>query len=102
MIVEFKGRTAHAAFDPWNGRSAVDALELFTHGVNMMREHVKPTVRMHYAILEGGDVPNVVPDHAKRVDLGARLRAEGRRRACSRGCARPRRAPRSWRASRAG
>jgi aminobenzoyl-glutamate utilization protein B len=65
MIVEFKGRTAHAAFDPWNGRSAVDALELFTHGVNMMREHVKPTVRMHYAILEGGDVPNVVPDHAK-------------------------------------
>jgi aminobenzoyl-glutamate utilization protein B len=65
MIVEFKGRTAHAAFDPWNGRSAVDALELLTHGVNMMREHVKPTVRMHYTILEGGDVPNVVPDHAK-------------------------------------
>jgi aminobenzoyl-glutamate utilization protein B len=65
MIVEFKGRTAHAAYDPWNGRSAVDALELLTHGVNMMREHVKPTVRIHYAIQEGGDVPNVVPDHAK-------------------------------------
>ena len=65
MIVEFKGRTAHAAYDPWNGRSAVDALELFTHGVNMMREHVKPTVRIHYAIQEGGEVPNVVPDHAK-------------------------------------
>jgi aminobenzoyl-glutamate utilization protein B len=65
MIVEWKGRTAHAAYDPWNGRSAVDALELFTHGVNMMREHVKPTVRIHYAIQQGGDVPNVVPDHAK-------------------------------------
>jgi aminobenzoyl-glutamate utilization protein B len=65
MVVEFKGRTAHAAYDPWNGRSAVDGLELFTHGVNMMREHVKPTVRMHYVILDGGDVPNVVPDHAK-------------------------------------
>jgi len=65
MVVEFNGRTAHAAYDPWNGRSAVDALELFTHGVNMMREHVKPTVRMHYVIQEGGDVPNVVPDHAK-------------------------------------
>jgi len=65
LVVTFEGRTAHAAFDPWNGRSAVDALELFTHGVNMMREHVKPTVRMHYVILEGGDVPNVVPDHAK-------------------------------------
>jgi aminobenzoyl-glutamate utilization protein B len=65
MIVEFKGRAAHAAFDPWNGRSALDGLELFTHAVNMMREHVKPTVRMHYVIPDGGDVPNVVPEHAR-------------------------------------
>jgi aminobenzoyl-glutamate utilization protein B len=65
MRVEFHGRAAHAAFDPWNGRSAVDALELFTHGVNMLREHVRPSVRMHYAILDGGRVPNVVPDYAK-------------------------------------
>jgi aminobenzoyl-glutamate utilization protein B len=65
LIVEFEGRAAHAASDPWNGRSAVDAAELFTHGVNMMREHVKPTTRMHYVILDGGDVPNVVPAHAK-------------------------------------
>jgi aminobenzoyl-glutamate utilization protein B len=65
LMVEFHGRTAHAAFDPWNGRSALDAAELFTHGVNMMREHVKPTVRMHYVIPDGGDVPNVVPAHAK-------------------------------------
>jgi aminobenzoyl-glutamate utilization protein B len=65
MIVEFEGRTAHAAGDPWNGRSALDAAELFTHGINLMREHVKPTSRMHYVILAGGDVPNVVPAHAK-------------------------------------
>jgi aminobenzoyl-glutamate utilization protein B len=65
FIVEFKGKASHAAADPWNGRSAVDALEAFTHGLNMMREHVKPTVRMHYAILKGGDVPNVVPEYAK-------------------------------------
>jgi aminobenzoyl-glutamate utilization protein B len=65
FVVEFKGRTAHAAFDPWNGRSALDALEIFTHALNMMREHVRPSVRMHYVIKDGGDVPNVVPDHAK-------------------------------------
>lgn len=65
FIVEFKGKSAHAAFDPWNGRSAVDGLELFTHGLNMLREHVKPTVRIHYAIQKGGDVPNVVPEYAK-------------------------------------
>ncbi|HEX5732165.1 MAG TPA: amidohydrolase [Blastocatellia bacterium] len=65
FIVEFKGKSAHAAFDPWNGRSAVDGLELFTHGLNMLREHVKPTVRIHYTIQKGGDVPNVVPEYAK-------------------------------------
>lgn len=65
FIVEFKGKAAHAAADPWNGRSAVDGLEAFTDGVNMLREHVRPTVRMHYAIMNGGDVPNVVPEYAK-------------------------------------
>jgi aminobenzoyl-glutamate utilization protein B len=65
LAVEFHGRAAHAASDPWNGRSAVDALELFTHGINLMREHIKPTSRMHYTILDGGDVPNVVPEYGK-------------------------------------
>jgi len=65
FIVEFKGKAAHAAFDPWNGRSAVDGLELFTHGINLLREHVRPSVRIHYSIMKGGDVPNVVPEYAK-------------------------------------
>jgi len=65
FIVEFKGKSSHAAADPWNGRSAVDGLEAFTHGVNLLREHVLPSVRMHYAIKAGGDVPNVVPEYAK-------------------------------------
>jgi aminobenzoyl-glutamate utilization protein B len=65
FIVEFKGKAAHAAYDPWNGRSAVAALEFFTTGLNRMREFVKPTVRMHYVIQKGGDVPNVVPEYAK-------------------------------------
>ena len=65
FVVEFRGKTAHAAFDPWNGRSAVDGLEIFTHSVNYLREHVKPTVRIHYSIVDGGQVPNVVPAYAK-------------------------------------
>lgn len=65
FTVEFKGKAAHAAYDPWNGRSAVDGLELFLHGINQMREHIRPTVRIHYAITDGGDVPNVISEHAK-------------------------------------
>lgn len=63
--VEFFGKTAHAGSDPWNGRSALDALELFCHGINLMREHVKPTVRIHYVVEAGGETPNVVPDYAR-------------------------------------
>ena len=63
--VSFRGQTAHAAADPWNGRSALDAVELMNIGVNMMREHVKPTTRIHYVILDGGHAPNVVPDFAR-------------------------------------
>lgn len=65
FAVEFRGHAAHAAYDPWNGRSALDGVELFTHALNLMREHVRPTVRMHYAITEGGDVPNVIPERAR-------------------------------------
>lgn len=64
LMVEFKGTAAHAASDPWNGRSAADAAELFTHAVNLMREHVRPSVRMHYTVVSAGDVPNVVPERA--------------------------------------
>ena len=63
--IEFFGQAAHASGDPWNGRSASDALELYTAGINYYREHVKPTVRMHYHIQDGGQVVNVVPDYSR-------------------------------------
>ncbi|MFY0605033.1 MAG: amidohydrolase [Flavobacteriaceae bacterium] len=63
--VEFFGQAAHAAADPWNGRSASDALELYTAGINYYREHVRPSVRMHYHIQDGGQVVNVVPDYSR-------------------------------------
>ena len=65
FLVEFHGQTAHASADPWNGRSASDALELYTHGINAYREHIKPTVRIHYHIQDGGQVVNVVPDYSR-------------------------------------
>lgn len=63
--VEFYGQAAHASGDPWNGRSASDALELYTTGINYYREHIKPTLRIHYHIQDGGQVVNVVPDYSR-------------------------------------
>lgn len=63
--VIFRGKASHAAFDPWNGRSAADGAEIFTHAVNLMREHIRPSSRMHYVVVDAGDVPNVVPEHAR-------------------------------------
>ena len=63
--VEFFGQTAHAAGDPWHGRSALDGIELTDIGLNFLREHLQPTARLHYVITEGGGAPNVVPDHAR-------------------------------------
>ncbi len=60
----FKGRTAHAAGDPENGRSALKAVELMNAGANYMREHITSDVRMHYTITDGGGAPNVVPANA--------------------------------------
>ncbi len=63
--VTFRGQAAHGAADPWNGRSALDAVELMNHGVNMMREHIEPSARIHYVIPNAGEAPNVVPEYAK-------------------------------------
>ena len=65
LKIEFFGKGAHAGGTPWLGRSAVHAAELFAHGINLMREHVEPTARLHYIYESAGLAPNVVPDYAR-------------------------------------
>ena len=57
----FTGRASHAAASPHLGRSALDAAELMSVGVNYLREHMSDQARIHYAYLDtGGISPNVV------------------------------------------
>ena len=65
MKVELFGQTAHAGIAPWRGRSALDAMELVAHGLNLMREHVEPTARIQYIYEVAGEAPNIVPDYAR-------------------------------------
>jgi aminobenzoyl-glutamate utilization protein B len=66
MDFTFHGRAAHAAASPHLGRSALDAVELMSVGVNYLREHMGSDARIHYAYLDaGGPAPNVVQARAK-------------------------------------
>ena len=69
IMVSFKfhGKTAHAAVDPYNGRSALDALELMNVGVNYLRQRLPPDCPVTYVITHGGEAPNVVPDYAESI-----------------------------------
>lgn len=62
----FYGQSAHAAFSPELGRSALDAVELMDVGCNYLREHIIPEARIHYAITNsGGTAPNTVQGEAE-------------------------------------
>ena len=68
MEYTFTGIAAHAAGDPYNGRSALDAAELMNVGVNFLREHMKPKESVHYSFSDAGGIsPNVVQPTAKLV-----------------------------------
>lgn len=70
VYFQFKGISSHAANSPHLGRSALDAVELMSSGVNYLREHVIPEARMHYAVTNtGGHSPNVVQADAEVLYL---------------------------------
>ena len=67
---KFDGIAAHAAGAPHMGRSALDALELMNIGVQFLREHMPPSARIHYSIIDAGGIsPNVVQPHAEALYL---------------------------------
>ncbi len=61
-IFTFHGKTAHGAVNPWDGKDAVDAVELMDIGFDKLREHLRPTYRAHRTITNGGIQPNIIPD----------------------------------------
>jgi aminobenzoyl-glutamate utilization protein B len=61
----FHGKTAHGAVNPWDGKDALDAVELMDVGFDKLREHMRPTYRAHRTITMGGIQPNIIPDLAQ-------------------------------------
>ncbi len=65
ILFDFEGKTSHAGGTPYEGRSALDAVEALNYMMNLNREHIRPDCRMHYVITNGGEAPNIVPDKAQ-------------------------------------
>lgn len=63
MKYTFHGKSAHAQ-NPWQGSSALDAVLLLFHAMDMIREHSEPQFRFHGIVSDGGAAPNIVPDMA--------------------------------------
>ena len=62
MFITFKGTAAHASTAPWLGASALNAAQLFMHGIDLERVHFKPFMQMHGIVVEGGLAANTIPD----------------------------------------
>lgn len=65
LTVRFFGKPAHSAASPEQGINALDAVIQVFNGVNALRQHVTPDVRIHGIITSGGDAPNIVPEFAE-------------------------------------
>jgi metal-dependent amidase/aminoacylase/carboxypeptidase family protein len=66
MKYTFHGKSAHAQ-RPWEGKSALDAVLLLFHAIDMIREHSEPQFRFHGVISDGGSAPNIVPEEASAL-----------------------------------
>ncbi len=62
--VRYTGKAAHASAFPEHGINAADAVTVAQTGIGLLRQHLRPTDRVHGIVTCGGDAPNVVPAHA--------------------------------------
>ena len=75
--VRYRGRAAHASGMPERGINALDALVTAYQAIAQLRQHIKPTERVHGIFTEAGEAPNVVPERAAgRFYVRARDAAE--------------------------
>src|SRR5688572_26433200 len=60
--VHYRGKSAHASAWPEQGINAADALTVAQVGIGLLRQHIRPTDRVHGIVTRGGDAPNIVPE----------------------------------------
>lgn len=64
VSVTYHGRSAHASAMPHKGINALDGVLLAYQAISNLRQHIRPTERIHGIITDGGQAPNIVPERA--------------------------------------
>jgi amidohydrolase len=64
LTVEYRGRAAHASAFPHKGINALDAMVTAYSAIAQLRQHIRPSERIHGIITDGGQAPNIVPERA--------------------------------------
>lgn len=64
LEIRYFGKAAHASAAPWEGINALDAVQLFYAGISALRQQLKPDVRLHGIVREGGLAANSIPERA--------------------------------------
>ncbi len=64
LEVTYRGVAAHASAMPERGVNALDALVIAYQAIAALRQHIRPTERLHGIITDGGLAPNIVPERA--------------------------------------
>jgi len=59
----YHGKASHASAAPELGVNAGDALVVAQAAIGLLRQHIRPTDRVHGIVTRGGEAPNVVPAH---------------------------------------
>ncbi|EIN14737.1 hypothetical protein PUNSTDRAFT_56775 [Punctularia strigosozonata HHB-11173 SS5] len=73
LVALYKGhltRIPQAAFNPWDGRNALDAAVQAYSSIGALRQHIKPDQRVH-GVIKGTEnhVPQTIPDYSKMTWL---------------------------------
>ena len=71
--VHYTGKAAHASGFPDQGINAADALTVAQTAIGLLRQHLRPSDRVHGIVTKGGDAFNIVPANTS-ADFAVRAR----------------------------
>ncbi len=84
----YDGQSAHASAMPHRGLNALDGVVISYQAIAALRQHIRPSERIHGIITDGGKAPNIVPDRAAALyyiraqDASALAKLKARVKAC--------------------